>query len=70
MPEIIIKIFGSIYIYLTDFIINLANITGGSYYEINFLFFCVLYPLIFLTSVLYFLIQNLRLFRVKRKVKS
>ncbi|ADQ16120.1 putative inner membrane protein translocase component YidC [Leadbetterella byssophila DSM 17132] len=69
MSEIIIKIFGSIYIYLTDFIINLANITGGSYYELNFLFFCVLYPLIFLTSIVYFLVQKLRLYKVKRKVK-
>ncbi len=70
MSEIIIKIFGSIYIYLTDFIINLANITGGSYYELNILFFCVLYPLIFLTSIVYFLVQKLKLYKVKRKVKN
>lgn len=34
-----------IYVYCTDFIVNLANITGLSYYEINALIFCLVYPL-------------------------
>lgn len=34
------------YVYCTDFTINLANLTDTSYYEVNFFFFCVLYPLL------------------------
>ena len=37
-----------IYIYLTDFTINLANLLGISYEDINALIFCVGFPLIFI----------------------
>jgi len=50
-----------IYAYCTDFIINLANILNLSYYEINFIIFCLIYPgLIFGTFGLY-VIQRKRL---------
>ena len=45
-----------IYCYCTDFVINIANLTHLSYYEINFLIFVVLYPSVtLLLAVIYFL---------------
>ncbi len=49
-----------VYIYGTDFIINLANILNLSYYEINTLIFCFLYPLIIIGLILIFIIQKKR----------
>ena len=54
-----------IYAYCTDFIINLANIFNLSYYEINFIVFCVLYPVLMIGSVFIYIIQKLRLKRIK-----
>lgn len=43
-----------LYVYCTDFIINLANLSGLAYYEINFIIFCLLFPLLTLfLGVLY-----------------
>jgi len=40
-----VKIIGGyIYAYCTDFIINLADLTGLSYYEINAIIFCIVWP--------------------------
>ena len=40
--------FSKLYVYCTDFLINLANMSNTSYYEANFFFFCVLYPFLLL----------------------
>ncbi|MFM2156191.1 MAG: hypothetical protein RL516_940 [Bacteroidota bacterium] len=40
----IFKLISFLYNYCTDFVINLANFTELSYYEINFILFCVVYP--------------------------
>ena len=54
--EYIEKIGTVIYAYCTDFIINLANISGLSYYEINALIFCFIYPFSILSlGVIYFI---------------
>ncbi|MFT5822697.1 MAG: hypothetical protein ACI8ZM_003953 [Crocinitomix sp.] len=50
-----------IYAYCTDFVINLANLIGLSYYEINLLLFCVLYPLVLLSLIVIYFIQKRRL---------
>ena len=50
-----------VYAYCTEFIINLANIFQLSYYEINFIFFCVLYPLLIITLPLYYLFLKYKL---------
>jgi hypothetical protein len=42
------NIITKIYIYLTDFTINFANLLGISYEDINALIFCVGFPLIFI----------------------
>ena len=54
-----------IYVYCTDFVINLANLSGLSYYEINALIFCVLWPLLTLILILLNIIQSVRLYRKK-----
>lgn len=47
-----------LYTYCTDFIINLANITGLSYYELNFVIFIVLYPLLLFVAPRVYIIQK------------
>jgi hypothetical protein len=62
------KILDFIYIYCTDFIINLANLTGLSYYEVNALLFCVGYPLMLAGAIGLFVVQSRRLKRLRSKV--
>ncbi len=50
-----------IYSYCTDFVINLANILNLSYYEINFIVFCILYPLLIIVSLGFHIRQKIRL---------
>jgi hypothetical protein len=50
-----------IYVYCTDFVINVANLTNLSYYEVNFIFFVILYPLALFGSILLYIIQKRRL---------
>lgn len=59
-----------IYVYFTDFIINLANLSGSSYYEINLFIFCILYPLLLLGSFILYLFQRYRHSRYKRKANG
>ncbi|WP_430933613.1 hypothetical protein [Saccharicrinis sp. 156] len=54
-----------VYSYCTDFVINLANIFNLSYYEINFLLFCVLYPLLLIVAVGMYIVQRSRLKKLK-----
>jgi hypothetical protein len=53
-----------IYVYCTDFIINLANILNLSYYEINAILFCFLYPTLIFVLTLIYLIQKIRLKKI------
>ncbi len=55
-----------IYSYCTDFVMNLANMLGLSYYEVNAFVFVILYPLILIGLFLLFVIQNFRLKYWKR----
>jgi hypothetical protein len=59
--DLLIYFFKFLYAYCTDFIINLANITGLSYYEVNFVIFIIIYPLLLLMSPTIYVIQKLRL---------
>ena len=60
------------YVYCTDFVINLANLTDISYYEVNFFLFCVLYPFLLLLLPTIALYLKLKLHRVRNtnKVQS
>jgi hypothetical protein len=55
------KLIGEIYVYCTDFIINLANILNLSYYEINAIIFCFLYPLLLVGLIAIYIFQKRRL---------
>jgi hypothetical protein len=54
-----------VFVYCTDLVINLANLLGLSYYEVNFILFIVLYPLLLVGSALFYLIQRRRLTAAK-----
>jgi hypothetical protein len=60
------------YVYCTDFVINLANLTDTSYYEVNFFLFCVLYPflLLLLPSIALYLKLKLHRIHNTNKVQS
>lgn len=55
-----------VYTYCTDLTINLANLFNLSYYEINFLLFCVVYPLLFFGTFGIYVIQYIRLKRLQK----
>ena len=57
-----------LYVYCTDFIINLANILGLSYYEVNTLIFCLGYPLVIMGLLLVYFVQTWRLVRIKKSL--
>jgi hypothetical protein len=61
----LIHLFKELYAYCTDFIINLANITGLSYYEVNFVIFIIIYPLLLIITSTIYVIQRLRLRSIK-----
>lgn len=49
-----------LYAYCTDFIINISNITGLSYYEVNFVIFIIIYPILLIMILAIYIIQRLR----------
>ena len=53
-----------IYRYCTDFVINLANLTDLSYYEVNVVIFCVFYPAALVVLLVTYFIQRRRLARI------
>jgi hypothetical protein len=67
MADIIDQIGFTIYVYCTDFVINLANLTHLSYYEINAIIFCLVWPIVTVLAALAFMIQKIRLRRIKKK---
>jgi hypothetical protein len=64
----LIHLFKELYAYCTDFIINLANITELSYYELNFIIFILLYPLLLFVFLIVYLYQKLRLCSYRKKL--
>lgn len=57
----LIRFGGWFYGYCTDFCINLANITGLSYYEVNTALFCVVFPVATIGLLLVYIVQRFRL---------
>lgn len=66
--EFLNKIGNIVYAYCTDFIINLANLLGLSYYEINALVFCFIYPVSIVCLIVIYSIQNKRLKNLKNNI--
>jgi uncharacterized membrane protein YqjE len=59
-----------VYVYCTDFIISLANLFHLSYYEVNTLFFCIVYPLGLVLLLVVFVWQKSRLKTLKTGSRS
>ena len=59
------RLINEIYVYCTDFIINLANILDLSYYEINAIIFCFLYPILIVGLTVIYLLQKRRWNKLK-----
>lgn len=66
MLELIQELGIFIYIYCTDFVINLANLTGFSYYEVNAFIFIIIWPILTAGLMLAYLIQKVQLALVLR----
>ena len=62
------RLIHEIYVYCTDFIINLANILDLSYYEINAIIFCFLYPILIVGLTGIYLLQKRRWNKLKLKL--
>ena len=62
-----IDLINEVYVYCTDFTINLANLLNLSYYEINAIIFCAIYPMLTVGSILLYMIQKRRLKRLMFK---
>lgn len=54
-----------IYVYFTDFLFNLSHLIGYSYYEINFIVFCIIFPLLSLFLPITYLYLNYKLSKKK-----
>ena len=61
--EIAKQLLTTLYVYCTDFLINLANIIGLSYYEINAIIFCFLMPILAVLGVIYLFYLKWQLFK-------
>ncbi|MCO6497517.1 MAG: hypothetical protein J5I50_07630 [Chitinophagaceae bacterium] len=61
----LITFFKGVYAYCTDFLINLANILGISYYEVNFFIFIILFPLLLIGSMFWYVRERSRLDRTR-----
>ena len=57
----ILEIVNWMYVYCTDFVINVTNFTKLSYFEINAFLFCVLWPAITIILILIYIKQKIRL---------
>lgn len=57
----------TVYNYCTDFVIHVANLSNLSYYEINFMLFCILYPVLVFGLISIFIYQGHRWKRLSRK---
>lgn len=66
MRESLVRWMIEIYVYCTDFVINLANLTNTSYYEVNAFIFCFLWIMITFLLIIIFILQIIRLQRIKK----
>lgn len=61
------KVVSYVYAYGTDFVINVANITGLSYYEVNAIIFCIFWPVVTLGIGFMYLHLRYRLYVAEMK---
>ena len=65
MMEQLEHLAGLIYAYCTDFVINLANLLDLSYYDLNALIFCVIWPLVTVLLIVMNLVSWVKLKNVR-----
>jgi len=63
--NLLFKITFDLYVYCTDFTINIAKLFSISYYDVNAMIFCVLWPAITIILTSIYIIQKIRLRRLK-----
>ena len=63
--NLLFKIAMDLYMYCTDFTINIANRLSISYYDVNAMIFCVLWPVITILLISIYIVQKIRLKRLK-----
>ena len=63
----LIELVNLVYVYCTDFIISLANLLHLSYYEMNTLFFCIVYPMGLVLLLVIFAWQKSRLKKLQKR---
>ena len=63
--NLLFKIAMDLYMYCTDFTINIANLLSISYYDVNAMIFCVLWPVITVLLISIYIAQKIRLKRLK-----
>ena len=63
--NLLFKIAMDLYMYCTDFTINIANLFSISYYDVNAMIFCVLWPVITIILTSIYITQKIRLRRLK-----
>ena len=68
MLEFVNYIIIVVFAYCTDFVINLSNILGVSYYEVNAFIFVILWPVLTIVLFIVFIIQIIRLSIIRKKV--
>ncbi|MFD2514219.1 hypothetical protein ACFSRY_10100 [Pontibacter locisalis] len=66
MVKILTYLVELVFNYCTDFMINLANLTHLSYYEVNALIFCLIWPLLTAGLLLLLFVQKVRLRQYKK----
>jgi hypothetical protein len=59
-------VINELYVYCTDLVINLANIFYLSYYEINTIIFCIIYPVFLIGLSSIYLNQKRRLKKLEK----
>ena len=70
LVDLVLRTGFAIYTYCTDFVINVANLTGLSYYEINAILFCFLFPAFLLATTVIYFVQGARLRRLANSPKE
>ncbi len=63
--DILLNLIRKLFVYCVDFIINLAHISGLSYYEVNALIFVLLWPLLTLALLLAVGFRGFRIYLLK-----
>ena len=63
--NLLFKIAMDLYMYCTDFTINIANLLSISYYDVNAMIFCILWPVITILLISIYIAQKIRLNRLK-----